>query len=609
MALSFEFFSGNGALTQFTVPFPWIFNGHLYVTVNGAQKFEPADWTVAGSLMTFAVAPPSGTDNVYVARQTPDTNRLIDFVNGGGINESVMDKDSNQIFYLEQEMIDRSPPLITSGVDDGKFLRTTTLGALQWYELLDGAQTWTGDQRYEGVNTFIGRPISAAGMQFNSGGNVDLGPTVKFDVNDPDGLRVGGANIFSRANTWTGTQWFQGACTFAGTHVFDPSAVLNINNAAGLQIAGINIFNRSNTWANTNVFSGTVSLGHTTVPTSKTFNVVDSGGLRVGGTSIFARLNTWSADQDFDGLLKIGGTDIFARTNTWTGTNTFESTTNLNGPTTTASTLTALNGINVTGAGYLIGGISLFARDAVWTGSHIFNHALGVETRWTNDTGGNAGPETRLNRFTTTAPTAGDKGAFFSWYHTVSTLAQSLIGNIMMVIDDVTSTSVDSHFEFYTKINNGNAIRLKVGPGVAAGSSQAIPAEGWVNAIGYEKLGTALPVQEEYVSSLQTITSAGQLILAHGLASTPRVIQATLECIDAGGDLSYVDGDRVEVPIEGAVGGGSGDRMNAVEVDATNITIRFSSLSSYAYSYCRKDTGGVQAMTNTKWQLEVRAYA
>ena len=604
MALSFEFFSGNGSLKDYTIPFPWIFNGHLSVWVDGTQKFEPADWSVAGSLMTFVVAPPTGTDNIYVARVTPDTARLVDFVNGGGINEAVMDKDSNQIFYLEQEMIDRTAPPVTSGVDDGKFLRTTTLGALQWYDLFGGANTWTG------VQNFPTTPVSTSGFQFNSGsGNVNLGATVKLDITDSDGLRFNGSNIFSRANTWAGTQWFQGACTFAGTHTFDPSAVLNISNAAGLQIAGINIFNRSNTWANTNDFTGTVSLGHTTVPTSKTFNVVDSGGLRVSGTSIFARLNTWSADQDFDGALKIGGTDIFARANAWTGLHTWSgvglhifgagSDVVMNGE------VTCNQSLNISGASSLqIGGTSIFARANTWTEKQTFNNALGVETQWTNDTGGNAGPETRLNRFTTTAPSGGDKAAFLSWYHTVSTLGQSLIGNLMMVIDDVTAASVDSHFELYTKINNVNAIRLKVGPGVAVGSSQATPQEGYVNAIGYEVLGTALPVQERFVSSLQTITSAGPLTLAHGFGVEPKALEIVLECVTA--EQGYSTGDRVHWLT--ATGHDTLKRASAFWFDATNIYVRYSNWTN-VFTLAHKTTGVCAIVTNANWKMEVRALA
>lgn len=109
---------------------------------------------------------------------------------------------------------------------------------------------------------------------------------------------------------------------------------------------------------------------------------------------------------------------------------------------------------------------------------------------------------------------------------------------------------------------------------------------------------------ESYNSGEQTITSAAQLILAHGLSGVPKINAVTLICKIA--ELNYTVGDVVEVnPAINNVA--SGSRGLSVVTDATNITIRYGASSS-AIKIIDKTTGNSLNITNGNWRLIVDAF-
>lgn len=109
---------------------------------------------------------------------------------------------------------------------------------------------------------------------------------------------------------------------------------------------------------------------------------------------------------------------------------------------------------------------------------------------------------------------------------------------------------------------------------------------------------------KEYVSSNQTITSAGLLTLAHGLGEAPKVTQLELICtvVEAG----YAVDDVVAIPSNNTDAGNN--RYSAVYYDATNIFVRYSSTAT-VFAVANKGTGTAAALTNTRWELRVRAFA
>lgn len=113
------------------------------------------------------------------------------------------------------------------------------------------------------------------------------------------------------------------------------------------------------------------------------------------------------------------------------------------------------------------------------------------------------------------------------------------------------------------------------------------------------------PFTESFVSADQTITSAGALTLAHGLSSSPKLVQLRLKCTSAENGYSLND----EVIHDGLT-----SQSNAVSrgatcvVDATNLNIRFAS-NANAFEILHKTTGARAALTNASWSAIFYAWA
>lgn len=109
---------------------------------------------------------------------------------------------------------------------------------------------------------------------------------------------------------------------------------------------------------------------------------------------------------------------------------------------------------------------------------------------------------------------------------------------------------------------------------------------------------------ESFASSEQTITTAGQLVLAHSLSSQPHLLAFTLICKTT--DAGYAVDDEVEINIS-HWSGATFTRGGSLITDATNVTIRFSDDTS-CFMLGNKGTGTAVPLTNANWKLVVRAW-
>lgn len=110
---------------------------------------------------------------------------------------------------------------------------------------------------------------------------------------------------------------------------------------------------------------------------------------------------------------------------------------------------------------------------------------------------------------------------------------------------------------------------------------------------------------KEYVSSPQTITSAGSLSLAHGLGDYPKLVTFYLQCTVA--DQGYSVGDRVEGIGFYSAAASSLSRGVSVVPGTSELFVRFGS-STPAFGHLNKSTGAFVAFSNTSWTITFRAY-
>ena len=123
------------------------------------------------------------------------------------------------------------------------------------------------------------------------------------------------------------------------------------------------------------------------------------------------------------------------------------------------------------------------------------------------------------------------------------------------------------------------------------------------------RAAAAAPVavfSESFTSAEQTITSGGQLTIAHGLGVVPSLVQARLICNTA--ELGYAVNDEAMAPLT-AQSDSAVDNMGlSVVVDATNVVIRLGSLVTTSIHILNKTTGANSAATNANWKLVVRVW-
>lgn len=140
MANSFVDYTGDGSTTLWTVSFPFISRTHVDVIDLADESPITFSWiTDAQIQITPAVA---GTVTFRIRRTTPKNARLVDFQNASNLNEAILDKDSNQLFYALQETLDNDGLNVKVNVLDAATLDPELPAAVANYLLrYNGAAT------------------------------------------------------------------------------------------------------------------------------------------------------------------------------------------------------------------------------------------------------------------------------------------------------------------------------------------------------------------------------------------------------------------------------------------------------------------------------------
>ena len=115
--------------------------------------------------------------------------------------------------------------------------------------------------------------------------------------------------------------------------------------------------------------------------------------------------------------------------------------------------------------------------------------------------------------------------------------------------------------------------------------------------------GKAGAFTKKFVSTEQTITSAGALTIPHGLGEVPQLVSVLLK--NGTTEANYSVGDEVFIQ-SGELGNVS--RGISLVPDATNLNIRYGS-DVNAFNVLDKTTGTVVTLTNTSWTMIVKAWA
>lgn len=114
----------------------------------------------------------------------------------------------------------------------------------------------------------------------------------------------------------------------------------------------------------------------------------------------------------------------------------------------------------------------------------------------------------------------------------------------------------------------------------------------------------ARPFSKEFVSTQQTITSAGLLTLTHNLNATPKIVYSELVCVVAEHGFSIGDVCQFSFPSAATASNDSG----VLYTNSSSINVRFGSATNPLLS-THKTSGAQVRLTSTSWRLVIRAWA
>lgn len=116
MAYAYVRYTADGATNPpRSVPFPYIAKTHIEVRLDGVQT-TAFTWPTDGTIQLDSM--PDADVVIEIKRNTPKTERLVDFQDGSGLTEAVLDLDSDQAFYIAQEGLDQAEDTLLLDSDD-----------------------------------------------------------------------------------------------------------------------------------------------------------------------------------------------------------------------------------------------------------------------------------------------------------------------------------------------------------------------------------------------------------------------------------------------------------------------------------------------------------
>ena len=96
-------YDGNNSNKAFSITFPFLKDSHVKASVGGVTKNVTTDYSISGTTVTFVTAPPAGTDNVKLYRDTPITAAEHDYSAGSSIKADALNENQKQLLYAIEE--------------------------------------------------------------------------------------------------------------------------------------------------------------------------------------------------------------------------------------------------------------------------------------------------------------------------------------------------------------------------------------------------------------------------------------------------------------------------------------------------------------------------
>ncbi len=213
--------TGNGSTNAFAIPFSFLADSEVDVTVAGVLKTINTHYTISGSTVTFTSGnTPANGAAVKFQRDTDISAKKVDFSDGSVLTEADLDTNSDQVIFAQQEITDK-----LSGIEEGATADQTNAEIKTAYEansdtnaFTDALQTKlnaiesgaTADQTITEIKSLIaGSPLDASHLAANSVDSSELADdactTNKIPDNAITNSKIADAELKTLAGMQSGT--------------------------------------------------------------------------------------------------------------------------------------------------------------------------------------------------------------------------------------------------------------------------------------------------------------------------------------------------------------------------------------------------------------------
>ena len=213
--------TGNGSTNAFAIPFSFLADSEVDVTVAGVLKTITTHYTISGSTVTFTSGnTPANGAAVKFQRDTNISAKKVDFQDGSVLTETDLDTNSDQVLFAQQEITDK-----LAGIEEGATADQTNAEIKTAYEANSDTNAFTdalqsklnaiesgatADQTITEIKSLIaGSPLDASHLAANSVDSSELADdactTNKIPDNAITNAKIADAELKTLAGMQSGT--------------------------------------------------------------------------------------------------------------------------------------------------------------------------------------------------------------------------------------------------------------------------------------------------------------------------------------------------------------------------------------------------------------------
>ena len=198
--------NGNGSTASFAIPFSFLANAEVDVTVGGVLKTLGTHYNISGSTVTFTSGniPPSGTNNIKFQRDTNISTKKVDFQDGSVLTETDLDTNSDQVLFAQQEITDK-----LGGIEEGATADQTNAEIKTAYEANSDTNAFTDAEKTKLQNLDLAKlqGIETGATADQSNAEIKTAYEANSDTNaftDAEKTKLAGISASAGATTFVG---------------------------------------------------------------------------------------------------------------------------------------------------------------------------------------------------------------------------------------------------------------------------------------------------------------------------------------------------------------------------------------------------------------------